>query len=793
MLITMKNLSLYVRVLFKNKVLSAINVLGLSMGISICICIGLYVTEQLSYDRYHKNIDRIFSVTFKWETPGEVNHLATTDVALGPELKRSYPEVEEVVRLKNLSNPTVRHENNVFKESALFEADEEIFNVFSYTVLKGDPKTALQGNTGMVITKSFGEKYFGYDDPINKVVIVNDKNFQVTAVIQDLPPNSDIKFSALIPIDKTLQSKWFVDVEYHTFILFNENYLTKDVHALSFLPKLKYLADENINKKFTTKEEGRIDFLLQPFSTLHFREPLLLDTPKANMKYIYIIGSVALLVLFIGSLNFINFSLVQSLERGKEVAVRKIAGAKYYQLVLRYLTESAVLALVAFTVAFFIVSLVLPYLKEMTGMNSGLRELWSFEFIAVAVGVIVLEGVLAGAYPAFFASSMKPLDSLRGKAGAPGGNTFRGVSMIVQFSIAMGLIICTLLTANQMHYLSNYDLGFTKDNIVVLNTPGDTLHARQLKVFKNSLLKNERIQRVSNLNYGSLPGEGGSRGQAGVRGKDKLKVVSFSRVDEDYLPILNIKLKEGRNFDNTKPQDKVDAVIINESFQKAWGLTDPLNEKVLWGSEYNIIGVTKDFNLASLHSTIEPLLLFYNEKYVVNTLIEFNKNVPISKQTSLLSDEWQTMFPDEPFQYRFLNDALAEQYINDERVVWLFTLFSSLSIVVSLLGLFGLCSLTMSQRKKEIAIRKIIGANFVSILLLFFKKYVTLICVSFVIIAPVAVLAMRKWLEAFPFKDDISVSVFFITLLGTVVFALLIVMLSILKTTVANPTTVVRE
>jgi putative ABC transport system permease protein len=697
------------------------------------------------------------------------------------------------VRLKNLSNPTVRYGNNVFKEKALFETDGEIFNVFTYHVLKGDPKTALEGHNGMVITKSFGEKYFGDDDPIDKLLIVNDADFQVTAVIQDLPPNSDIKFSALIAIDKTHQPEWFVDLEYHTFILFNENYLKQDVHALSFLPKLKHVADENINKKFTTKEEGRIDFLLQPFSTLHFREPLLLDTPKANMKYIYIIGSVALLVLFIGSLNFINFSLVQSLERGKEVAVRKIAGATYYQLILRYLMESAMLALLAFSVALLIVSLVLPYLKNITGMNFGLGELWSFKFIAAALGVILFEGILAGAYPAFFASSMKPLDSLRGKAGGPRGNTFRSASLIVQFSIAMGLILCTLLTSKQMDYLSNYDLGFTKDNIVVLNTPGDTLHARQLNVFKNSLLKNERIQKVSNLNYGSLPGEGGSKGQAGVKGKDRLKMVSFSRVDEDYLPILRIALKEGRNFDNSKPQDKVDAVIINESFQKAWGLTDPLNEKVMWGSEYTIIGVTKDFNLASLHSTIEPLLLFYNEKYVVNTLVAFDRNVPVSEQVSLLSEEWLSMFPNEPFQYRFLDDALAEQYINEERIVWLFTLFSALSIVVSLLGLFGLCSLTISQRKKEVAIRRIIGANFVSILLLFFKKYVTLICVSFVIIAPVAVLAMRQWLEAFPFKDTIRVSVFFITLLGTVVFALLTVMLSIFKTTVANPTTVVRE
>ena len=790
----MKNLLLYARVLFKNKALTAINVFGLSMGISICICIGLYITEQLSYDQYHKNLDRIFSVTLKWETPGEVNHLATTTVALGPELKLNYPEVEEVVRLKSLSNPTVRYENNVFKEKALYEADEEIFNVFTYKILKGDPRNALAGNNSMVVTNSFGEKYFGADDPINKILTINDKNFQITAVIEDLPPNSDIKFSALVSIDKTHQSEWFTDVEYHTFILFNENYLKQDVHAFSFLDKLKQLADKNINQTFTSKEEGRVDFLLQRFRTLHFREPLLLDTPKTNIKYIYIIGSVALLVLVIGSLNFINFSLVQSLERGKELAVRKIHGAKYYQLVVRYLTESTLLALLSFIIALLIVSVALPYLQNITGMNFGLRELWSFEFIAASFGVILLEGILAGAYPAFFASSMKSLDSLRGKVGGPGGNSFRTGSIIAQFAIAMGLVICTLLSYKQLNYISKYDLGFTHNNIVVLNTPDDTLHAKSLKGFKSTLLKNENIQQVANLNYGSLPGEGASRGDVRLKGNDEVKVVSFCRVDEDYLPVLNIKLVEGRNFDSGKPQDKLDAVIINESFQKAWGLTDPMNEKIVWGGrECNIIGVTKDFHFANLHSKIEPLLLLYNESHIVNILVKFEKDVPISKQVSLLSEEWANMFPNEPFEYRFLDDSIADQYINEERIVWLFTLLSSLAIVVSFLGLFGLCSLAVSQRKKEVAIRKIIGADFVSILLLFFKKYITLICVSFVIISPLSAIAMHKWLEAFPFKESINVSVFFMTLLGTVVFALLIVLLSIFKTSIANPATVVRE
>lgn len=790
----MKNLIYYFKVLFRNKILTVINILGLTIGISTCICIGLYITEQLSYDQYNKNINRIFSVTLKWETSGQVNHLATTTVALGPELKHDYPEVEKVVRLKNIANPTVRYERNIFKEKDLFETDKEIFDVFSYEVLEGNLQKSLEGHNSIVVTKSFAKKYFGSASPMNKLLTIDDKTYQVTAVIKDVPPTSDIKFSALIPIDNLLQTAWFEDVEYYTFILFSEKYLKRDPHATSFLSKLKKLADENINRKFASKEEGRVDFLLQPLKSQHFRDRLMLDTPKTSMKYLSIIAGVAVLVLIIGSLNFINFCLIQSLDRNKEVAVRKLAGASFYQLAVRHLIESILLALIAFVLALIAVSLLLPYLRAVTGMDFGSKNLWRFGFLLIALGGVILEGILAGAYPAFYLSSINLNDALKGRVSGPSGNKFRNVSMVVQFSIAMGLIICTLLASKQMGYLSTYDVGFNKDNIIVLSTPADTAHAKELRIFKNSLLQNESIKTVSNLNYGSLPGEGGSVGQAGLKGSDKLEVVTFCRVDEDYLPILNIHLKEGRNFDKTRLQDSVDAVIINEVFQKDWGITDPLTETVLWGGrEYRIIGVTKNFNLASLHNVIEPLLIFCDQKTVTNTLVAFKQGVPVSRQFSLLQEEWQRMFPNEPFQYRFLDETLGEQYSSDERFVRLFILFSSLSIVVALLGLLGLCSLTMSQRRREIAIRKIIGANILSMIFLFFRKYLQLIVLSFLIISPFSLMVMRKWLNGFPFRTKIDFSIFIVTLASTISIAVLIVSVATVRTFDTNPTKVVKS
>lgn len=519
-----------------------------------------------------------------------------------------------------------------------------------------------------------------------------------------------------------------------------------------------------------------------------------MDTQKANAKYLYIIGSVAFLVLIIGSLNFINFSLIQSLERGKEIAIRKISGANYYRLVFQYISESVLMVFFAFCLAILFVSLGLPYLKGITGMNSGLSELWNLRFILFSLAFIVLNGCIAGVYPAFFATSMKPLDTLQGKTSKGGGSKFRNVSMTLQFSIAMGLIICTLITSKQIDYLSKYDVGFVKENIIVLDTPADTLHARQLKLFKHSLLSDENISMVSNLNYGSLPGDGGSRGQTGVKGSDNMKVVAFSRVDENYLPILGIQLIEGRNFEEFRDQDRVRSVIINETFKKEWGLIEPLNEKILWGGgEYSIIGVTEDFNLASLHSKIEPLIIFYDEERTLNTLVSFNQNIPISEQISLLSEKWTNMFPNEPFQYRFFDEALSQHYINDERIVWVFSVFSSMSIVVALLGLFGLCSLTISHRRKEIAIRKVIGASSRSIIMLFFNKYLKLIILAFILTSPFTVIAMRKWLDTFPYRVDLNVSEFFVTFSGTAVFALIIVMFIVYKALVSNPILEVRK
>lgn len=789
----MKNLIIYLRFLSKHKTLSAINILGLSIGLATCIFIGLYITEELRYDQYHANIDRIYSVTTKLTTDESLDHLAIASVALAPELKQNYPEVEEAVRLKQLFNPTVRYQDVLFKEKDIYEADAEVFKVFTYKMLEGNPSTALTGLRNIVVTESFAKKYFGQTDPINKTLLVNNREYLVSGVLDDVPSNSDLKFSALLSIDKTHDSDWFWDFA-NVYILFRESYRRTPSNLKLFESKLKKISDEKFNEAFTSSNQStRMNLFIEPLKNIHFRKPLYGDTQKGNMQYLYILGSVATLMLIIGSLNFVNFSLVQSLERGKEVGTRKVVGARFTQLVFRYLSESVLVTLFAFIIAVVMVALAMPIFNSITGKTFHFND-FGFKFIGYSGLIILLLGTLAGSYPAFFTSAVKPLQSLKGKITGMKGKTFRKFSVATQFAIAIGLIICTLLTYRQMKFISNFDLGFRKNSIVVIDTPTDTVYLGKLNAFKALLAGDINVERVSNLGYSALPGETPNKINIRTKVDGEAKIVNFSWVDENYSPTLDITLAQGRNFEAAREADKKRAVIVNEAFVKLWGWENPLAEKIQWGGEEaDVIGVVKDFHFSSLHRTIEPHLLVMNDKDIAHTLVRFDKTCSITKQLELLENKWKEFFSDQPLVYHFLEEDIAAQYLTEEKTIKLFTTFSFLTILVSCLGLFGLCSLAVSQRKKEVGIRRVVGANFGSIVKLFSKEYLVLICVSFVIVTPLVIFLMDQWLATFPFRENISVSVFFAAGIGVMTLALITITLGITKTTMANPASLIKE
>ncbi|MEQ8684767.1 MAG: ABC transporter permease [Imperialibacter sp.] len=786
----MHNLTAYLRFLSRHKTLSFINVFGLAIGFAACIFIGLYITEEVSYDQYHEKLDRIYVVTSQINSGESLTKVSTAPGALAAALKNSFPEVEEAVRLVTMGG-TVKYKDKIFNEDDIYQADREVFKVFTYPLLEGDPNTALTAPESIVLTQSLARKYFEDEDPLSKSIIINDRNFQVTGVMKDLPAATDLKFSALATFDNQMDDSWF-DIEYFTYILFDKSYQPKGPAGQAFADKLTSLTNEYLNEPL--KEEGLIFTLpLTPLADVHFREPVYDDTPKGNMRFIYIIGAVALLMLLIGSLNFINFSLLQSLERGKEVGIRKIVGARYHQLVVKYLTESVIIAFLAFTLSLVVVVLFMPLFNNVSGKSLEVQRLFTPGYIGSAVVIVLLVGVLAGSFPAFFTSSIQPLQSLKGKISGLKGQWFRKASILAQFAIAIGLIIGTLLINRQMQFINNYDLGFRKENIIVVNTPADSVSAGRVGVFKEALLQNNTIQLVSKVGWGAIPGKDPMKGTIKVKPNGDSRLVNILNVDEDYVNTLNIQMLEGRNFDASRPNDKKQAVLVNEAFARLWGWEKPLTEKVVWDEEVEVIGVIRDFHFKSLRGALEPTVMVFEKNRFPNTIVRFNANVPVTQQISVLEEEWKKVFPNKPFSSYFLDQSIAEQYIAEERTFTLFTSFSTLTIIVSCLGLFGLCSLSISQRRKEVGIRKVIGASYRSMISLFSKEYLVLIGLAFVLISPVVYLLISQWLESFTYRENVSLFVFIATAVGVCILGLLTVVLSIGKTWNSNPASLIRD
>lgn len=787
----MTYLVVYFRFLSRHRMLSLINIFGLSVGFAACIFIGLYIHEELSYDRYHDKAERIFVVTTDITSEESVTKVSTASTALAPRLNATFPEIEEAVRLETIDNATVRFGDVTFKEDRLYRADATVFDVFTWPLVQGDPGSALREPGSIVLTLSLARKYFGQQEAMGKAVQVNGVSHRVTGIMEDLPTATDLPFTALASFADAHNGEWY-DFEAHTYLLFRDNVAQSGPALAHFKNGLAALADESY-RELEENTGLSIELPVAPLTGVHFRAPTYDDTPKGDMRFIYIIGSVALLLLLIGSMNFINFSLVQSLERGREVGIRKIMGAQFHQLVGRYLGESVLITFMAFVVAAGLVVVFMPLLAGLSGKPFGVEKLFNGEFLASALLIVLAVGVLAGSFPAFFTSSIRPVQALKGKITGLRGQWFRKASVLVQFAIAMGLVICTGLINRQMNFMAHYDLGIRKDNMVVIDTPTDSVGTRRVHVLKEALAQLPGVESVATLGYGALPGTDPMKGTLKVKADGETRITNILGVDENYLPTLGIALAQGRNFDPSRPNDKGRTAIVNRAFARQWGWDEPVQEHIQWDGRMEVIGVMEDFHFSSLHQAIEPTILLYPNDVADNVLVRFHASVPVGRQMELAATAWADVFTNEPFQAHFFDESLAMQYLQEERALGLFTVFSVLTIVVSCLGLFGLCSLAISQRRREVGIRKVIGASFSAIVTLFSRVYLVLIGVSFVLVAPASFWLVSAWLASFAQRASVSPWVFAGAGLGVLALGLGTVVLSIGKTWGRSPAELVRE
>jgi putative ABC transport system permease protein len=786
----------YLKITFRNfwkqRLFSGLNVVGLGIGMAAVWLMVLYVTNELSYDRFHSKADRIFRVVqdAQWTTGGF--RLPLTSAPFADALKNEYPEIEKTVRLNTEGGGVIRYNDNKIEAGDIFFTDSTIFDIFSYSFLYGSPKASLNAPQQIVLTKSLAEKLFGSAaEAMNKTVFFsNNYPNTVSGVIDDTPSNSHIKFSALRSLPRGYTSGW-QEFSLYTYILLNEG-----VDQQSFEKKVqgffpKYLEDKV--GKVTYKME------LQPVSSIHLYSQLSFDMGRnGSINTIYIFSLVAALILVIACINYVNLYTARSLKRLREVGVRKAIGSQRLQLIGQFLTESVIMAMLAGGVSILLVWIALPYFNHLADKSFTLTNGHWLLTSAVVATFIVLIGCLSGLYPALCFSGFRPVDALRGKPGHPtGGSGFRQSLVVFQFVATVVLVSCSVVVYKQMYYVANKNLGFYKDQIVIFHI--DKLTVReQISALKSKLSQGSLIEFVASASNPMGNNTIGSTGvfvetNAGEMPASTQVLQTFS-VDGDYLNTLGISLVAGRNFRDNSPTDFDGAVLVNESLVRQQGWVRPLGKKILSvpdengkRREFRVVGVTNDFHTYSLQHKIEPLVLTLASIADRDNVYIRVKAESAQEALAFISSTFKEFDPDAAPDYHFLDENFAKQYQDEERQGQVILIFAMLAVVIACLGLFGLAAFTAESRTKEIGIRKVMGANAQQVVLLLSGDFMKLVLLAIVVGAPIAYYAMNEWLKNFAYRQELSWWIFALSGLLSIFIALLTVSSQALKSALMNP------
>jgi putative ABC transport system permease protein len=765
------------RNLLKNKSFSFINILGLAIGIAACMIIFLYVQNELTYDRYNVKAGRIARVTSILHTPESDVVLATTPIPLAVTLKRDYPEVESTVRIEPATR-VVKSNNKVFREEFFYSADQNIFSIFSFEFLEGKPEGSLKDPNAIVITKTIARKYFGTSTALGKIMVCNEKNLLVTGVIKDRPVNSDIPLTALLSVDYSKTTSWMDDFPLYTFVLFKNKSDFKNFEA-----KMVSMSKKYVQPEIEAMGDGKysIEFDLTPLADVHFNVGKLGDTPKGNKQFNYIFSLLAVFILVIALLNYINLSTAKSTERAREVGIRKVSGALQFQLIRQFLFESSFIVAISWILGLGMVWVALPFFNEL--FDTKLAINWLYDPILIA-GIFLLTLFLAGVYPAFVLSGFKPIKVLKGnwRHGIK-GVFLRKTVTITQFAIAAGLIMGTTVIYNQMKFIEQRNLGFNKDQLLNIYLPRDSSSINSVHSFQNEL---HQRPEVAGITVGSGMMEDGltiGTTFAETAGKKRELMSNYFSIDPSFISTFQIDLLEGRNLSDSFGTDKNEAFLVNEAFVKTMGWKTSVGKSMEgFGHKGKVVGVVKNFYYRSLHNIVEPLVLVYNIAPANTTTVRLKP-----RDLQVVQAIFKKNFPVLPFDYSFFDDIVNKQYKKDRATMLLFNYFTMLSIFVSCMGLYGLVSLIVVQRTKEISIRKVLGASLNQLITLLTKDFVRLVFIALVIALPIAGIAMNKWLTSYAYHIQLSWWMFLIPVMLILIIALSIISKEIIRTSLANP------
>ncbi|MBU0475144.1 MAG: ABC transporter permease [Bacteroidetes bacterium] len=795
--ITLRNLK-------KQKGYSFINIFGLAVGVAVCILILLYVRDELNYDKYDKNSDRIFRLCLDAKV-GEISAQGATSCApLAETLIHEIPEVETAVRLRNYGFPVFYYKDKVFSEERVIRADSTLFNVFTIPFLKGNPKTALTQSNGLVITESMAKKYFGDEDPMGKV-INSDRSYDyiVTGVIKDIPENSHIHFDFIAALARYRDSRspiWFQN-NWYSYVLLKEGADYQKVNAKLNSALMKYIKPQIEQALLTTWEElekqgAKYKYYLQPITDIHLKSHFINEyESNGNITNVYIFSIIAFAILCIACFNFMNLSTARYSSRAKEVGIRKTLGSNFNQLVAQFLSESISMTFIAVLVSIILVYLFMPIFNDISGKELSFNLFNNYYAIPSMLLLVLFVGGLAGIYPAFFLASFRPIAVLgSGLKDGVKGKGFRSALVIFQFTISITLIIGTIVVFNQLEFIQNKNLGYEKDQLLIIRKTDDI--GRSIVAFKNDLKNNPYVKNVSNsaellgMNYGD------NLYEAHINGKINRQLLKRGFIDYDYLKTYKMEMALGRYYSSEWTVDTVNSIIINEAAVKALGIINPIGFEIIETSTgdnqrnmvWKIVGVVKDFHFESLHQPIQPFVmqLFNRRGFGRYTAVRLSTD---NLRESLESIEtiWAKYAGNQQFEYTFFDEDFNRLYQSEERTSKLFAGFSLLAIIIGCLGLFGLAAYTAEKKTKEIGIRKVLGASIQSILVLLSKEFIKWIIIANIIAWPIAYYLMNKWLNDFAYRMNISIKVFIFAGTTALLIAFIAVGYQVVKAAVANP------
>lgn len=782
------------RNLARNKIYAFINIAGLSIGLACAMLIILYVKDEVSYDRFHTDVARIYRVVSQgYDKNGKKgNDNDNTGYFQGPRFTANVPGINAFVRVQS-GRTDIKKGTEVSSQEFLY-ADSNFFSIFSFPLVDGDPKSCLKDKHSIVLSTDAAEKQFGTTDAVGKIMLLKDNDvfipYKVTAVAKKSPQNSSIKFDVLLPLIVPVEKEqnpenWF-NIFLNTFVVLAPN---ANVPKIEAAIQHFYLADSKDALKTVTERFGPMEwrdkYLLQPFTAMHLSTTMPAQNGLSNASnpmYSYILSGIALFILLIACINFINLTIARSIRRAKEIGIRKVIGGERKQLIIQFLGESFLLCFLAFLFAIIIVWLVLPVFNDLSNKALALPYLFDAKLVAGFILLFLITGFLAGFYPALILSGYSPVQTLYSRFILVGKNYLQKSLVVFQFALASFLIIATFTIYNQFNYLTHEELGYNDSNLVMIDK--QNLRRDEAALLRQELMKNPDILGVAGKN-------GGFWGTVAKINADSTIDFTYETVDENYLPMLQIRLLKGRNFSNDFPSDSSHSVLVNESFVKKAGWKSPIGQEVnFWynnNEKYTVVGVVKDYHYQPLNQKIGSQL--FTMKAGNQYGKAFIKIKPKKETASLkyIAQVFKKLFPLSPFSYTFKNDENIKNYEAEAKWKQIMLFSAILTIFISCIGLFGLTVLSAEKRTKEIGIRKVLGASVKNVVAILSKDFIKLVIIALLIAIPLAWMAANKWLENYPYRISLSWNMFALAGVLVILIALGTVSFQAIKAAVANP------